>query len=262
VTLIVSLRTPDGIVLAGDSLATMLSPLEVKGTVAATCPECGHQHEIAHQAIASVPTSSFSFAQKVFDFLGRYGVGTSGAAQLAGVTIRLAGRQLERELREADWQPAGTREVAEKLGARIRDLLAQQLPDLDSAADGWSAVGLQVVGYDGIAPMAVQAEIVKAVTITEYSSLGCTVTGQPKVTQAIWALYEHDPQDQAQYDSFSLQDAIDYAEFLIRTTASYQRFSRNLPNVGGEIDVALVTPFENFRWIRQKALAKVLGGNP
>jgi hypothetical protein len=212
--------------------------------------------------VATVPSSNFSFAQKVFDFLDRYAVGISGAAQLAGVTIRFAGKQLERELREDNWQPDSTRAVAEKLGARVRELLAQQLPTLDSAPDGWSAVGLQVVGYDANAPRTVQVDVGKTVAINEHADLGCTITGQHKVVRAIWALYAQDAQDQAQYDSFSLQDAIDYAEFLIRTTASYQRFSRNMPSVGGEIDVALVTPFENFKWIRQKALAKILGGNP
>ena len=247
-TLIVSLRTSDGIVLAGDSLSTMLSPVQIAGQVDVTCPSCGHQHQTAHQAVATVPSSNFSFAQKVFDFLDRYAVGISGAAQLAGVTIRFAGKQLERELREDNWQPDSTRAVAEKLGARVRELLAQQLPTLDSAPDGWSAVGLQVVGYDANAPRTVQVDVGKTVAINEHADLGCTITGQHKVVRAIWDLY--------------LQDAIDYAEFLIRTTASYQRFSRNMPSVGGEIDVALVTPFENFKWIRQKALAKILGGNP
>ncbi len=62
----------------------------------------------------------------------------------------------------------------------------------------------------------------------------------------------------ASVDMFSLQDAIDYAKFLIRTTADYQRFSGRMPTVGGEIDVALITNRHGFRWIAQKSLYQLL----
>lgn len=58
--------------------------------------------------------------------------------------------------------------------------------------------------------------------------------------------------------AFSLQDAIDYAKFLIKTTADYQRFSGSLPVVGGEIDIALVTNRGGFQWIEQKQLYRML----
>lgn len=259
-TLIVSLRTPDGVVLAGDSLSTMLGPVEFRGKVSVTCPKCGLQHEIDHQAATAVPTATFSYAQKVFDFMGSYAVGTFGAAQLGGNTIHFSGRQLEQELNTEGWQPKSTREIAERIGGRLQELLAKQLPNLSEAQDNWFPVGIKVAGYDGTAPQCVRADVGKAVKITEYNGLGCSIAGRGDVVAAIWKLYEEHPQDQAQYDSFSLQDAIDYADFLIRTTSSYQRFSRSMPSVGGDIDVALVTPFEKFRWIRQKPLAKVLGG--
>jgi len=86
---------------------------------------------------------------------------------------------------------------------------------------------------------------------------GCTISGQPVVTQAIWSLYK-DPMQTPTFEVFSLQDAIAYAEFLINTTAIHQQFSNTMPNVGGEIDIALVTPFDDFKWIRQKELSKLL----
>jgi hypothetical protein len=78
--------------------------------------------------------------------------------------------------------------------------------------------------------------------------------------QAIWSLQKEHPENQPPYHTFSVQDAIDYAEFLIQTTISHQRFSQTIPSVGGDIDIALVTPFDGFQWIRQKPLGKVLGG--
>jgi hypothetical protein len=74
----------------------------------------------------------------------------------------------------------------------------------------------------------------------------------------MWELGKKDPRRGTTYENFSLQDAIDYAEFLITATAKYQRFTNIIPNVGGEVDIALVTPFGDFSWIRQKELGKIL----
>jgi len=46
-TLIVSLMIPDGIVIAGDSLSTMVGQGELQGKVEVTCPECNHKHTVA-----------------------------------------------------------------------------------------------------------------------------------------------------------------------------------------------------------------------
>ena len=81
------------------------------------------------------------------------------------------------------------------------------------------------------------------------------------MVQAVWGLHKTHPESQPPYHVFSLQDAIDYAEFLIRTTIAHQRFSQTIPNVGGDIDIALVTPFDGFQWIRQKPLGKLLEEN-
>lgn len=58
----------------------------------------------------------------------------------------------------------------------------------------------------------------------------------------------------APFQAFSLQDAVEYAEFIIDSTAKAQRFSRELPTVGGAIDIALITPFDDFTWIKRKEL--------
>ena len=49
-----------------------------------------------------------------------------------------------------------------------------------------------------------------------------------------------------------LIEGIRYAEFLIHTTELHHQFSRQLPRVGGKIDVAIVTPFNGFEWIRNE----------
>ena len=50
-----------------------------------------------------------------------------------------------------------------------------------------------------------------------------------------------------------LQDAIDYAIHLIRTTIDSLRFEPRYPSVGGPIDVLIVTP-DGMEWVQRKEL--------
>jgi len=87
-TLIVSLRIPDGIVIAGDSLATMMGMMQVKTEVQVKCPECGKEHNVEVDVpLPMMPSTTFSYAQKLAPFLGKYGVGTFGAGMLLGKSM-------------------------------------------------------------------------------------------------------------------------------------------------------------------------------
>jgi len=52
--------------------------------------------------------------------------------------------------------------------------------------------------------------------------------------------------------SMPIKDAIELAEFLAQTCASYVKFLPGADTVGGELDIATVTKYEGFRWIRRK----------
>jgi hypothetical protein len=49
-----------------------------------------------------------------------------------------------------------------------------------------------------------------------------------------------------------LQDAIDLGEFLVDLTIKFSRFKPGAPTVGGPIDIASISKHEGFRWIRRK----------
>lgn len=49
-----------------------------------------------------------------------------------------------------------------------------------------------------------------------------------------------------------IQDAIDLAYFLVDTTIKFVRFLPGAPTVGGEIDLAVITKHEGFKWVRRK----------
>jgi 20S proteasome alpha/beta subunit len=266
-TLIVSLRTPDGIVLAGDSLATMMGNVQIGADLAVICPECGHNHTSQHTIdLPPAPATSLSYAQKIFPFLDDYAMGTFGAGILMGKTIHFAIRELERVVRDKteDKRPKSVKEVAEVAGKHIHKLLRDQLKaenkDLATMPENVAPLGLHVVGYEDGTAKTLVANIGREVKITEQKGAGVTASGETVVLQAMGAVYTQHEQTKPVYDIFSLQDAIEYAEFAISTTASFQHFSRSMPTVGGDVDIILVTPFDHYRWIKQKSLESRLSG--
>jgi hypothetical protein len=55
------------------------------------------------------------------------------------------------------------------------------------------------------------------------------------------------------FTAMPLQDAVDYAIHLIRSTIDTMRFEPRFPSVGGPIDVLVVTP-DGLRWVERKEL--------
>lgn len=236
-TLIVSVRTPDGIVVAGDSL--LLLP----------------------RKDSPVPQKTSQYGQKVFPFCGKFGIGSfSGAGLLENKSIHSTIRLFEQRLEETP--PIQVTDIAKKIGNELHGLLREQLKrentSVDMIPENEAILGFQVIGYDDTDPKTVEVFLGKTVHCQVQHAFGTTISGSQEVVQAIWGLYKTQPESQPPYALFSLQDAIDYAEFLIRTTIDHQRFSQTMPIVGGDIDIALVTFFDGFQWIRQKSLGKVL----
>ncbi|MRX92022.1 hypothetical protein [Parabacteroides goldsteinii] len=55
------------------------------------------------------------------------------------------------------------------------------------------------------------------------------------------------------WERFSLQDAIDFTHFAIKTTTQMLHFSNRHSDVGGPIDILVLKPHESF-WIQKKEL--------
>ncbi len=49
-----------------------------------------------------------------------------------------------------------------------------------------------------------------------------------------------------------IQDAIDVARFLVETTIEFSRFMPGAPTVGGPVEIAAITKHEGFKWVRRK----------
>jgi hypothetical protein len=61
------------------------------------------------------------------------------------------------------------------------------------------------------------------------------------------------PKPQIIWDIMSLQDAIDFAVYAVKTTIDTMRFQARPKTVGGPIDVLLITP-DGTNWIKRKDL--------
>lgn len=55
-------------------------------------------------------------------------------------------------------------------------------------------------------------------------------------------------------DAMPVQDAIDYATFVLRTTIGYTTFSSVVPPCGGPLQVVTILPDEGLKWLSKPAL--------
>lgn len=54
------------------------------------------------------------------------------------------------------------------------------------------------------------------------------------------------------HPAMPLQDAIDLAEFLVYAATQYHRFAPGAPGVGGPIEIAAISKHEGFKWVKRK----------
>lgn len=262
-TLNVSLRVPDGIVLASDSLSTVSQSITQQINAEAKCEKCGNQVEIKgiKAPPMTVPSSTFPFAQKLFPVIGMFGLAVHGSGFVNGRSIYNHIIELDPKL------PRAGENLFDEVAAKIVEYFKNQLliewktagVKEDLQPETFRPFGFQLVGFakDKNGDPAAQTRVIrvgKAPTIEPQNDIGSTVSGDTSVVRLLWPKGDTG----ANYAAFSLQDAIDYAAFLIKTTADYQRFSGKMPTVGGEIDIALITNHLGFRWIAQKKLYRIL----
>jgi len=259
-TLIVSLRVPDGVVIAGDSLQTVRGNLQMElKQHPVDIPGHGEFKIDLKLPAMEISTSTYSYAQKIFPFRKKYGMGAFGLGIINQRTIYNHIKNLERNL-TGDLDLIGVAEkIKDYFWAEFQEDLKKQgkLAELEKLPDNATVFGMQIIGYTAETDYSghtVQITIGKKATIQEFGGIGCTVSGETNVPQKLWQL------GNANYGAFSLQDAVDYAEFLIHTTAVHQRFANMIPTVGGFIDMALLTNYNDFRWIKCKKMTKIIEG--
>lgn len=263
-TLNVTLQVPDGIVIASDSLATLTESIIKKVSVDSTCPKCQQNIQLKDVQVPPfvVPSSAFPYAQKLFSINGRVGLATYGTGQLNNRSIYSHVVDLSAKLPK----PNANDDYVESVKTAVIDYFNKQIQiecqktgfNLALQPDDWFPFGFQLAGFhrDANGEPAGKVFWIRMGKKSDAQQVTGTAfcTGDPSVVNLLWP----GGNLTANVAAFSLQDAIDYAKFLIRTTADYQRFSGKWQTVGGEIDIGLITTRNGFQWIAQKQLYQML----
>lgn len=252
-TIAVGVACPEGLVVAADSRSSVLGPA---GFRVAT-----------------------DYAHKVFDVGGQFAVATFGWATLEGKTIS----GVVREFVAQNPVPADVAQAAQvfrdHFRARIQAHIAAEFDPAPPA--GVDPLGFIMAGYDAngigrlqrIFPLTGQI-----VDVFQTNSPGGIWNGETDVMTRLLKGYDAARLDittwgQTQktelagveyltpFGWMALQDGVDFATFVVRTTVDAQRFTNGtvgdpaaFPTCGGPVEVATVTWGDGVQWVQRTDL--------
>lgn len=259
-TIIVSVKINDGIVMAADSAGTMGS-----GQIYA------HANKITNLC-KGLPIGAMS--------TGAGGIGNESVETLLkDLRRRFAGC----DPAHADWRldPAGY--TLEQVAGRLRTFLFEEKA---APCPEPTSLQLRLCGYSAGRPLAEVWELSMTGQdcppprqIMEETAFGVMWDGQYEALNRLilglgfdigGALVKHGlPAEQAgrlqeelvrdlyvtlSVPAMPIQDAIDLARFLVETTIGFVRFAVFMSkSVGGAVEIAAITKHEGFRWVQRKS---------
>jgi hypothetical protein len=267
VTIAISVQVHDGVVLASDSASTL--------TDARPGPD----------NIVNV----YNNANKIFNLrkglpIGgmTYGAGSIGASSISTLVKDI--RQLFTDDTSSQWKIDEANYTVEGVAKKTQEFLidcwSKAIPGLTKG----SLMGFTVAGYSAGAPLSEvwNFEIKDGVSqppqlVTAQGVPGVHAAGDPEVfsrlvlghglklgdalvkggvdPSAIGAVIDAlraEMHVQLFEAPMPIQDAIDFAEFLVDATAQFTRFKRGAATVGGPTESAVITKHEGFKWTRRK----------
>lgn len=255
-TLVVSLRIPDGIVLSADSLQTTIGSFRAELRDFKTVVE-GKKLTIPKLSLPpmNIPSSTSSYAQKIFPFKNKFGIAIFGSNVLNKRTIYNHLKSIESSLGDDDMS-------LHDVGSRINDYFVtevkKQIDNVPNVDPRLPIFGLQIIGFKNgsdITGTTLEYQFGVNSQFREHADIGCTVSGDNFVALKVFEAQQRSP---INFGAFSLQDGIDFCEFLTNTTADYQRFANMIPTVGGAVDIGLITQYGGFKWIKVKELTRIM----
>jgi hypothetical protein len=235
-SLVVTVFVPEGIVIAGDSRLSLTYPTKDEAT----------QKEFLHTITASDSND------KVFLVKDKFGLGTFGAADIKGMPIAgFINRFVEEKVTDAT-------EV---------DQIPQLLLDFFGQPYNFPAVSFYVAGYkieNAVSNQHVYFLNVASKQMNRVNTVanpsGANWGGEIEVMSRLLSPVKLKQGDQwnelnaapLPFNFFTLQDAIDFSVYAVRTTIESFRFQQRLKTVGGAIDILLLKPGEKPFWVAKK----------
>ncbi len=268
-SLIVTVSTKEGIVLAGDSRTTLFKPITSNNAV------------LGEQLLTLSDT-----AYKVFQFNQSIGISTCGGAHVSGLSVSAHIENLRLHLKGEDvtvdilsdnlinyflslpncpeiaFHVAGyeisnnsKRQRLQKVivGGTKKLRIKNELPILGVSWNGETSTMSRIMKA-GYMVGSGNARRLKEITISSNNEAGQIVTEILQDRIVIPGVAPWHPDLEVAWEFFTLQDGIDFATYAIKTTIDTMRFQSVPKTVGGPIDILVVKPDEGARWIARKDL--------
>jgi hypothetical protein len=268
VTIAISLKINDGLVLATDSASTVLG---------------------------LVPTGElqvinvYNNVSKLFNLRKGLPIGavTWGAGSIGQASISTIIKDLRERFTAKDWKLEKNNYTIEDVAKRLREFVFDDLyvkAFSNVPADKRPALGFIVAGYSSDAPLAEEFQIEihngecrGPTKLRTQDQVGVTWAGEGEALNrlilgastalpmvlgrlgiqsaqmgAAIATIQQGLQLPMVLPAMPLQDAIELAEFMVDLTINFSRFMPGAPTVGGPIEVAAISKHEGFRWVKRK----------
>jgi len=264
-SIVVSVKVRDGIVLGADSM----SQIYLKNP----------------QGIAAV-AQTYSNAQKLFEVVGLpigimvYGAGNIGKRSVQGLLEDFSSTVAK----ENNQQSNGVEEVTRKLLQFLQRIYKQLGQDMKDKKQ--PLVGVFVGGYSGLSstsddisfpeewefqiPQKPEVTPVRPKEMFGASWRGVTLPftrlnmgidpriweelKKLKVDQSVIDKMKDSVKSQVVYDAMPLQDAINFAHHIMRTTVNHTTFELGPPACGGPLDIAVIRKISGFKWVTERKM--------
>jgi len=270
-TIALSLKVNDGLILAADSAATLLTqgPGGAPGVV-----------------------NVYNNANKIFNLKKNVSLGaiTWGLGSIGNASMALLMKELRERFSGSDpqWKIDDHAYAVEDVARKVRQYLFDEKYEnafRNVPANSRPSLGMIVAGYSTGQDMAEEYQI----TIANGMASGLQLLRPKEESGVTWngvieplsrLLVGYDPrlesvlrdqlgipQDQAtqamaiiQQSLYTplvippmpLQDAIELARFLVDLATNYARFAPGAPTVGGPTEIAVISKHEGFKWVNRK----------
>ncbi len=268
-TIVVTLKVTDGIVLAADSAATFYLPAAAGGTIA----------------------KIYNHANKIFNLRKVWPIGalTYGYGGIGASSIETLSKDLRKKFsdeNDKDYYLDKSNFTIQEVATKARKFLYEEnyLKTYPTPPPDFG-MGYRICGYSANAPLAEVWEfvIVGAVCADPYKiqdadEFGLRWAGENEALDRLhygttigikkWLVDRGlaQPGDiETHFSDFinhfgitlalpamPIQDAIDVARFAVETAAKYAKYGLRHETIGGPIDIAAITKHENFRWVARK----------
>ncbi len=275
-TIAISLKVNDGLVLAADSASTIIQYTE-QGAPANVVNVYNHANKITN-LVKGWPIGVVT-----------WGAGSIGPASISTLLKDLRGRLTPGDpAAQGDWKLDKASYSIEQVATLLRRFMYEE--KYQSAFGDWPSETQPILGFivAGHAPgdsladeyqvLIANGECDAPQPLRLHEDAGVTWNGEPEAITRLLLGFGTElpavlvdqlgvPSDQMPsvmeilrgalerpfvHAAMPIQDAIDLAEFLVDLTIKVSRFAPGAPTVGGEIEIAAITTHEGFKWVRRK----------